>query len=143
MSLSIKLTGDKELEDLKNKMMRWAAVAPEEVKKALKVGAEIVRREVQEKHFFKPKMPRGQGGTDYAWLATTGSWRLRNSIALSVTAQTGDISAQVGTNIPYAKQHEFGLGKMPERPFLRPSLRKKHQEVFNYLREAFLKSYGK
>jgi HK97 gp10 family phage protein len=143
MPISISLTGDKELEVLKNKMMRWATVAPAEVKKALKVGAEMVRREAQEKHFRKPKMPRGEGGIDDAWLGTTGAWRLRNSIALSVTADPGKISATVGTNVPYARQHEFGIGRMPERPFLRPSLRKKHQEVFNYLREAFLKSYGK
>jgi HK97 gp10 family phage protein len=44
----------------------------------------------------------------------------------SITAQTEDrgneIVGQVGTNVKYAKFHEFGTRKLPERSFLRSGL---------------------
>jgi HK97 gp10 family phage protein len=143
-----------QVEALAKKLERWARVAPNEVKKVLTVGAEMVRKEAQT-HFRVPKMERGVGDPTNAWLGTAAAnqgkgikkkkwWTLRDSINFRVTAlENGKFSAVVGTNIPYAKKHEFGLEGMPERPFMRPSLEKKRPEVFKMIEEAFMKSYGK
>jgi HK97 gp10 family phage protein len=133
-----------QVEALVKKLERWAKVAPNEVKKVLGMGSEMVREEVQRHHLSGPRMPRGVGDPTNATLGTTGEWRLRNSINYRVTAlENGKFSAVVGTNIPYAKKHEFGLQGMPERPFMRPSLEKKRPAVFKMIEEAFMKSYGK
>jgi len=144
MPITIKVKGGEELEALKNKLMRWAVVAPEEVKKALSRAAEMVNIEVRENHLSGPKMkpPGTTGGFANSTLGTVTK-ALRGSIHNKVTVRPGEISAIVGTNVEYAARHEFGLEGMPERPFLRPSLAKKHDQVFNYIREAFFKSYGK
>jgi len=134
----------KQVDELRKRLERWVRVAPEEVAKVLRKGGEIVRSEVKANHLSGPKMPRGVGDPYRATLAVrTG--RLRGSIALRVMADknSGKFSAQVGTNVSYARKHEFGLEGLPERPFLRPSLEKKRPEVFDMIREAFVKSYGK
>lgn len=139
----IEVRGEDNLKELQDKIMRWSMVAPQEVKKVLQKGAEMVRREVQEKHFRLPKMPRGVGDPTDAWLGTSKAWRLRNSINYKVAVKPGEFSAIIGTNVPHGRKHELGLEGMPERPFLRPSLAKKRPEVFQMIREAYFKSYGK
>jgi len=142
--VKVEVTGEEQLEALRKKMIRWTIVAPEEVKKALKTGAMMVQKEAQKEHFRKPKMPRGVGDPNNAWLGTaSGDWRLRNSIVYRVAARQGEFSAAVGTNMWYARRHEFGTNGMPERPFLRPSLEKQRPNVFKHLEEKFFKSYGK
>jgi len=134
---------DRAIKEFQQKVERWCRVAPEEVKKALKLGGEKVRAEVQFRHLNGPKMPRGVGDPNNATLAVrTG--RLKGSIALRVMAlESGKFSAQIGTNVPYARKHEYGLEGMPERPFLRPSIEKKRPEVFDTIAKAFMESYGK
>lgn len=134
----------KQVDELRKKLERWVKVAPEEVAKVLRKGGEVVRTEVKAGHLSGPKMPRGVGDPMNATLAVR-SGRLRGSIALRVMADknSGKFSAMIGTNVKYGRKHEFGLDGMPERPFLRPSLEKKRPEVFDMIREAFIKSYGK
>jgi len=136
---------DRAIKEFQQKVERWCRVAPEEVKKALKLGGEKVRAEVQFRHLSGPRMPRGIGDPVNATLGTgSGDWRLKNSIALRVMAlESGKFSAQIGTNVPYARKHEYGLEGMPERPFLRPSIEKKRPEVFDTIAKAFMESYGK
>ncbi len=142
---------EKGIEDLKNRLIRWSVVAPQDVKKVLQRGAEMVRREAQTKHFRLPKMPTGEGDPTNAWLGSSEPrhpWRLRRSIAIRVTVKPGEISAQVGTSVPYGRVHELGLPnergiKMPARPFLKPSLAMKHNEVFEMIDKAWFNAYGK
>jgi len=138
-----------QVDELRKKLERWAKVAPEEVKIALRIGGRLVENEAKDKHLRGPRMARGVGDPTNATLDRV-SGRLYGSIATRVTAlKTGQFSATVGTNvrskkgIPYPRNHELGLAGMPARPFLRPSLEKKRPEVFEEIRKAFMKSYGK
>lgn len=106
-------------EELRKKFERWARVAPEEVKKVLTEGALKVQREVQKAHLSGPRMAWGVGSETNATLAPwTG--RLRNSIHYRVSAEgTGKFSAMVGTNVKYAKIHEFGgIIRAKNKPWL-------------------------
>ena len=134
---------DSQIKELQKRLARWVKVAPEEVKKVLTLGGEMVRREAQERHLNGPKMPRGVGDPMNATLGRRSS-RLFQSIALRVMAtKDGKFSAQVGTNVSYGRKHELGREGMPERPFLRPSLLKMRPRIFERIQEEFLKSYGK
>ena len=146
MPFEIKVNGTEQVEELKNKLMRWSVVAPKELEITLRRAAELVIKEVKTQHLSGPKMPRGVGADSSGFgNATLGvvTGTLRRSINKKVSVTPGKISATVGTNVKYAPRHEFGQEGMPERPFLRPSLAAKHDEVFKYIREAFLNSYGK
>ncbi len=133
-----------EVQDLKafsDKLMRWSVLMPKELKNALQIGGELVRREVQEKHLSGPKMPRGVGDESNATLAVqTGT--LRRSIALRIRVATGDVSAEIGTTVGYGRRHEEGL-MVPERPFLRPSIVAKRSEVMRQVERSVMESYGK
>lgn len=141
---------DRGIKELQAKLERWARVAPEEVKNALRNGAEMVRAEAQFNHLNGPKMPRGiTGGFANSTLGKV-SGNLYSRMSIRVMAnQQGKFSAEVGTNVrgkfgePYPRYHEYGLHGMPERPFLRPSLEKKRPEVFDSIAKAFMASYGK
>ena len=134
--------GAEGFERVRAKLMSWAAAAPNEVKGALTQAAELVRKEAQQAHLSGPKMPRGIGDDENATLAVqTGT--LRRSISNRIRVAMGEVSAEVGTTVAYGKAHELGEGKMPERPFLASSLRKKHKAVFELIRERFFKGYGK
>jgi HK97 gp10 family phage protein len=138
-----------QVDALRKKLERWVKIAPNEVKKVLGLGAEMVREEAQRHHLSGPRMPRGVGDMMNATLAKV-SHRLHDSINYRVTAlENGKFSAVVGTNVrsadgrAYGRDHELGLNGMPARPFLRPSLEKKRPAVFKMIEEAFIKSYGK
>jgi len=136
------------IEALRQKLLRWARKAPEEVRRVLRIGAMMVQREAQEHHLSGPKMAPGEsGGLMWSTLAVqTG--RLRRSIAMRVTVKPGEIEALVGTNVPYGRIHELGLRnargiKMPPRPFLKPSLIVMRPKIFDLIRKAAFESYGK
>ena len=119
-------------------------IAPQELKKALLKGAKLVTKETQASHLSGPKMPRGQGDPTSGTLAVqTG--RLRRSIAEKVTVTKTGAKAQVGTNVSYARAHEKGLRvgyvKMPQRPFLRPSVDEEKPKIMEMLLDSFLKAY--
>jgi phage gpG-like protein len=128
------------LDELHAKLMRWSVLMPEACKKALTEGAELVRREAQASHLSGPKMPRGVGDDQDATLAVRTGF-LRRSISRTVDVHPGEVSAFVGTPLWYGRVHELGLGKMPRRSFLRPSLEFKHDVVFEMLRKRFFESY--
>ena len=130
------------MEQLQGKIQRWMRIAPEQLKKALLKGARVVTKEVQSKHLSGPKMPRGMGDLTRATLAVqTG--RLRRSITERVQVSRDRVTAQVGTNVPYGRKHEKGLEKMPERPFLRPSLEAKKSRVMEMILDGFMEAYKK
>lgn len=130
------------LKEFEQKLMRWSVLMPKETEKALRLGGELVRREVQEEHLSGPPMTRGVGDYLNATLAAqTGT--LRRSIALRIRVASGDISAEIGTTVPYGKKHELGLDRMPERPFLRPSIEKKRSEMVRLIEKHVMSAYGK
>ncbi len=141
-------------EQFREKLIRWSAVLPKEMKKALTEAAHTVQREAQEKHLSGPRMPRGVGDETNATLSSSEprhSFRLRRSIAIDVVVKPGEVSATIGTNMPYARIHEYGgmmsapgagFRVMPARPFLRPSLAAKHHEIFEKLRVRMFESYN-
>jgi len=133
------------MEQLQGKIQRWMRIAPEKLKRALLKGAKIVTKEAQSKHLSGPKMPRGIGHPTRATLAVqTG--RLRRSITERVTVSKDKVTAQVGTNVKYARLHEEGLEvrgrKMPERPFLRPSVDVKKPRVMELVLEGMMEGYN-
>lgn len=51
------------------------------------------------------------------------SSRLATSIAVVRGERSGDeIVARIGTNVEYARTHEYGRDQIPARPFLRPGI---------------------
>jgi len=128
------------LDDFRAKLMRWSTLAPKELKTAIQRGAELIRREAQERHLSGPKMPRGVGDEMNATLsAPTGT--LRRSISIRVKVAAGEIEGLVGTTVGYGRKHELGLGGMPERPFLRSSLFAKRMDALKEIKHSFLNSY--
>jgi phage gpG-like protein len=129
------------LQEFSDKLMRWSVLLPKELRNALQIGGELVRREVQEKHLSGPKMPRGVGDDMNATLAVqTGT--LRKSIALRIKVASGDVSAEIGTTVGYGRKHELGIG-VPGRPFLRPSIVEKRSAVMQQVERSIMASYGK
>lgn len=126
------------LDQYEKKLKRWIALGGKDVANSLKKGAMVVVREAQEKHLTGPRMPRGVGSLTKGTLAVI-SETLRRSIAFRVTAKPGEVRAEVGTNVRYGRAHELGLGRMPARPFLRPSVDTKKPEVMRLLLEGFMK----
>ena len=61
--------------------------------------------------------------------------RLRNSI----TGESDDRTAQVGTNVEYAIYVETGTTKMPERPFIKPAIAD-HTDEYMEIRKRLLQS---
>jgi len=130
------------MEQLQEKIQRWMRIAPQELKEALLKGAKLVTKEAQSVHLSGPKMPRGVGDPIRATLAVR-SGRLRRGIAERVTVTKDRVTAQVGTNVKYGRVHEKGLGKMPERPFLRPSVEEKKPRVMELILEGFMGAYNR
>jgi len=132
------------MEQLQDKVQRWMRIAPQQLKEALLKGAKLVTKEAQSKHLSGPKMPRGVGDLTNATLAVQ-SGRLRRSINENVEVSKNRVIARVGSNVIYAKVHEKGLTvrghKMPERPFLRPSLEVKKPRVMEMILDSFMEAY--
>jgi HK97 gp10 family phage protein len=128
------------MDQLKIKMERWRRTAPNHLKRFLRKGAKLVTKEVQSKHLSGPQMQRGMGDPLNATLAVqTG--RLRRGISERVTVSKDGVRARVGTNIFYGKLHEEGIGKMPERPFLRPSVMEKKPQFVKLILQGMMEAY--
>jgi len=134
------------MEQLQDKIQRWMRIAPQALKEALLKGAKLVTKEAQSAHLSGPKMPRGLGNPTRATLAAP-SGRLRRSINERVQVSKDRVIARVGTNVIYGKVHEKGLEvrghKMPERPFLRPSIEEKKQRIMEIIIDGFMEAYNR
>ena len=67
---------------------------------------------------------------------------LKNNIE---TISTGPLTAEVQSKAPYAVIHEYGGGKMGERPYMRPAAKKMKPVVAEHVRvilDAVLKRKG-
>jgi len=52
------------------------------------------------------------------------------------TVQLSPMHVEVSSNAPYSAAQEFGTSKLPERPFMRPAVAAKRQEVTDLIRKA-------
>lgn len=120
---------------------------PEVVEKAMKRVAVIIIAESRRKHLSGPKMPRGvSGGFDNSTLAS------KHGLIMRITKQIQRIAdavvGRIGTNLtnkgyPYPRAHEYGLGKMPERPWLRPAIATHQDELNQEILEEVMASFGR
>jgi len=69
--------------------------------------------------------------------------RLRNSIATRISeSSSNNISAEVGTNVQYAKSVEYCSSKMNAQPYLYPALEYNKQKILKMLAKAFKEGCG-
>lgn len=65
--------------------------------------------------------------------------KMRDSVEFTVAHKmgaVGDAEVQIGSNDPKAKWHELGTARIPPRPFLEGSLKKKTPEVLDIIGRA-------
>lgn len=99
--MSDALSGVQGLNDLRLRMQRWAQHAPEATKKALMLAADVVIGTSRRDYFAK-------GGGEGGPLLHVRSGRLTRSLHKTVEVKGSDIKAEVGTNLIYARIHEYG-----------------------------------
>ena len=133
------------MEMYEQKVKRWMKTAPKELKKAITMGATEIIGHTQKKRLSGPDTKSG-GYYGSGLRAPTGT--LRRSITKTVDISSDRVLAQIGTNIKYAAIHEYGgmtgrnrSVKMPERPYLRPSVEEKRPRVLELIGDAFLGAY--
>jgi phage gpG-like protein len=146
------------MEEFKAKLDRWGQDFPLFAEKYLKRAAEEVRTEVVTKHLSGPTGPKS---------LSKKSGDLGNSITTSVKRSGGRIRALIGNlkwPLKYARIHEYGgiikpknsgflkfkIGdrwifakevRIPERSFLRSSLKDKRRAIIDLLTKAIKESY--
>jgi len=97
------------------------------------------------KHLSGPRMPRGVGGGfDGSTLASKTGMIMRVHYVISESG--GEIVGRVGTNLTnrgyaYPRAHEYGLDKMPERPWLRPAVAAHQQDLVDEIRNEVTALY--
>jgi len=75
--------------------------------------------------------------------APVDTGRLRNSIATRLSeSSSNNISAEVGTNVQYAKSVEYGTSRMGAQPYLYPALENNKQKILKMLAKAFKEGCG-
>lgn len=136
------------------KLQGMAKKMPAITEKSLNAGASLVVREAQMHHLNGPTsrgsfasavgisaMPMGES-------LSRRTHRLFRSIAKRVSVSASQVSAEVGSNVVYARIHEYGgltgrrhLVNMPARPYLRPSVITMKPAVYNLIRERIMDSY--
>lgn len=124
------------------KVNRWAKENPKAVEEALAAGALMVSGEAVEKHLSGPT---SAGGGFFGESLSVGKRKglggtLRRSISERIKGGKNP-SATVGTNVVYAPIHEYGLGRMPQRPFLRPSLEKRRKDVMELILRKIMEAF--
>ncbi|KKL20301.1 hypothetical protein LCGC14_2456810 [marine sediment metagenome] len=137
----------KTLEQHNQDVKRWGPRGMQMLQEAMeKVGAEVLGY-ARKKHLHR-RMPRNvTGGPDGSSLGVVSS-RLWDSLTTKTKVKGTEVITQVGTNVThqgvsYPRLHEFGLGGMPERPWLRPSVRAKQDRLREEVKRAWVAAYGK
>ncbi len=137
----------KTLEQHKEDIKRWGPRGVQMVQDAMeKVGQEVIAY-ARKTHLHGPRMARNvTGGFSGSTLLSKAGLRQRLTVKSKVAGTK--VVVAVGTNLknrgyPYPRAHELGLGKMPERPWLRPSVKAKQDKLRTDIKEAWVMSYGK
>ena len=120
---------------------------PQLVAMGMEDAAIVMKRDIRSEHLSGPKMPRGKtGGFDRSTLLSiTG---MKNRVASKVEVTNGEAQGWVGMNLTnngynYPRAHEYGLGKMPERPWLRPSVFGEQGYLLDRIVQRILDGYGR
>jgi len=53
------------------------------------------------------------------------------------------VNGQMGTSVPYAYLHEYGIGKHPARPFLDPAVKDTKPKMANIIEGKLSEAYKK
>lgn len=125
------------LNQFQKKVQAFAKRSPDAVAEALTAGAEVVRGEAQVAHFGGST---SAGGGFYGEQLRNRSGTLRKSITSRVKSGANP-SAKVGTNVVYAAVHEFGHRRIPQRPYLRPALEEKREEILDLMLRKLMEAY--
>jgi len=140
------------MEMYQQKVNRWMKTAPKGLKTALTKGAVEIVGHTQKSRLSGPKMPRGTSGGFSGSTLQPHTNRLRGSVTKNIDVSSDRVLARIiaGTNLSYAAIHEYGgttgrnhSVKMPERPYLRPSVEEKRSRVLDLVGDAYIDSYGK
>lgn len=119
-----------------------------------KVGREVLSYAQQNKLNMDGGVgvPRAAGVNYVGQVLHMRSGNLARSLSLASAIKSdikgNDVVVEVGTNLtnrgyPYPRAHEYGLGKMPERSWLRSSVKAKRQRLQDELRKRWVEAYGK
>ena len=134
------------MEQLEKRMKRWPKKGQKNLRFALRKAATEVNAYAIRNKLHGPKMPRNvSGGFDGSTLhSKTG---MRHRLAYRLHSAPSRVSVAVGTNLTnrgysYPRAHEYGLGRMPERPWLRPSIIKKLPRTKELILDAWMDAYG-
>ena len=134
------------LEELERRFKAWPKKGRANLRVALKKAAVIIEGEAVKKHLHEKMEPGQTGGFENSTLLSQTGMRHRLSHRLNVTSTR--VTMAVGTNLTnrgysYPRAHEYGLGRMPKRPWLRPSIKKKMPRTIELITEAWVKAYGR
>lgn len=133
-------------EQFKKKMEAWGPRGQVVIRRSMEETAERVLAYAKSKHLHK-KMPRGvTGGFSGSTLGSKTGMRQR--LTKKTTVRGTETTVKVGTNLTnrgysYPRAHEYGLDKMPERPWLRPSVKKKQPLLLRNIKKAFVEAYNR
>lgn len=134
------------LEQLQRKMARWGPKGIAMIQDGMEqVGTEVNAHAIRH-HLHGPKMPRGvTGGFSNSTLHSRVGMRQR--LAVRAKKRGSRVTISVGTNLTnrgysYPRAHEYGLGKMPERPWLRPSVKAKKKRLLAVIRKRYIEAYN-
>ena len=130
------------MEQWELKLKTWASAMPKAVQKALLKAGEIVRGEAILAHLSGPKMAKGVGSATRGTLARQGG-DLAASLNVRSVIKGKEIRGSVGTNMVYGAIHEFGMKSrgMPERSYLRSSLRAKQKAILQTILGKMMEDY--
>jgi phage gpG-like protein len=154
------------MKQFSEKVNRWYKDFPRAAAEGLDRAAQSVYAEVIDKHLSGPKMGWGRGSKTNATLGI-GSGDLMRSISTRLITSGSRINAQIGTfkyKLKYAAIHEYGGtiypknkkalrfnagGKfftvkkvtIPERSYLRSSLKAKRKDIIKLLTALIKRSY--
>jgi len=119
---------------------------PDAVERAMRRVAILMISDSRRKHLRGPKMPRGvSGGFDRSTLASKHGLIMRITARFTRTAI--GVTGEIGTNLTnegysYPRAHEYGIGRMPERPWLRPAIAGRQDELNDEIIAETMKTLG-
>ena len=113
------------------KLNRFSKQAKPRLRAGIRDSAIILESQVKD-NLSGPSHTRFPGNGNPFPGVLTG--RLRSSVNF-VTTDEG-LTAMIGPNVVYARIHEFGGGKIPERPYMKPAMDAKHDQIRRILFKA-------
>jgi len=135
-------------EQYERKLKTWAKNSPEAIERGLNKAAVEIIATARSQHLSGPKMARGKTGGFLRSTLAAPTGTLKRSLTKRVSVTAGKIIAQVGSNLKYARIHEYGgrAGRnqsvpIPERPYLRPSVDSQRKRTLQIISEEYIGAY--